>query len=455
MIPVINKIDLPNAQVEHVEKELQDFFGFDKSEIVYVSAKTGQNVELLLQKIVKLIPPPTGLENSVLKSLIFDAVYDEYQGVVAYVRVFDGQIQAGDRVRFFQSSVDSEVTEVGYFTPSLSKAEKLNTGEIGYVITGIKDIRQVRVGDTITGSEFRVRSSGFTPLPGYKVPKPMVFFGVYPQDQKYLRHLKDSLQKLTLNDTALSYSTEHSSYLGSGFRVGFLGLLHADIVKQRLKEEFNLDLLFTVPQVLYERKSEDSIEEPFVKLSVYVPTQYVGSVMSLIQGNKGVLLDMEYKEGLAILTYEIPYSLFVRGLPSDLKSVSSGFASLDYEIIGYKPASLVNLEVRINDQPIDVLSEYVYKDEAGKVAREKAEKLKESLPRLQFRQVIQGVVDGTILAREEIPPFRKDVTAKLYGGDRTRKDKLLEKQKKGKAKMFASSKVELSQKALYSLLEHS
>jgi GTP-binding protein LepA len=447
MIPVINKIDLPNAQTEAVVKELVEVFKFQKDEIIFISAKTGQNVPFVLKSIVDLIPPPSGQENSPLRSLIFDAVYDEYRGVVTYARVMDGEVKKGDRVQLFQSGVVTEVTEVGYFSPYLRPTEKLATGEIGYIITGIKNIRDCRVGDTIMQEGKIVE-----PLPGYNTPKPMVFFGVYPKNTKDIAALRDALGKLTLNDTSLTYSEEYSAYLGSGYRVGFLGLLHADIVKERLKREFGLDLLLTMPQVLYE-KNGDEMLEPYMKLTIFIPTDYVGGVMSVAQNRKGELKDMIYHDSYAELIYEIPYSMFIRGLSAELKSVSSGFASIDYEPVGYRPAKLANLEIHINGNPIDVLSEYVYRDEAGFKAREKAEKLKETLDRQQFRQIIQGVVDGNIIAREEIPPFRKDVLAKMSGGDRTRKDKLLEAQKKGKAKMISTGKVNLPQSALFSLIE--
>jgi len=448
MIPVINKIDLPNAQTENVVKELVDIFKFKQDEIIFISAKTGQNVSLVLKSIVEQIPSPTGNASDPLRALIFDAVYDEYRGVVTYTRVIDGEVRKGDRIRLFQSGVETEVTEVGFFSPYLSKTDSLNTGEIGYIITGIKNIRDCRIGDTVMSIK-----KDSKPLPGYNTPKPMVFFGMYPKETKDIARLKEALVKLSLNDNSLTYSEEYSAYLGSGYRVGFLGLLHADIVKERLKREFGLDLLLTMPQVLYQKEPDGQMREPFMKLTVYVPSEYVGSMMSVCQNRKGELLDMVYRDLYAELTYEIPYSMFIRGLSAELKTASSGFASIDYELSTYKPANLVNLEVHINGTPIDVLSEYVYKDEAVVKAREKVEKLKESLDRQQFRQIIQGVIGGNIVARDEISPFRKDVLQKLYGGDRTRKDKLLDKQKKGKAKMIQTGKVNLPQSALYSLIE--
>ena len=451
MIPVLNKIDLPNAQTELVTKELVNF-GFAEEDIMSISAKTGENVDILLKRVVEEIPPPQGNIDAPLRALIFDAVYDEYRGVVAYVRVMDGEVKKGDKVQFYQNSIRTEVTEAGMFTPFLKETDGLKTGEIGYILGNIKDIRQCRVGDTIIAEDSHVE-----PLPGYTTPQPMVFFGVYPVDTGEFANLRDSLGKLTLNDTALSYSEEYSAYLGSGFRVGFLGLLHADIVKERLKQEFGLDLLLTMPQVLYERRgqSEEEIYEPYMLLNVYTPSEYVGNVMTACQKKKGSLLDMQYHDAYAVLSYEMPYSMFIRGLDGEIKSVTSGFGSIDYELSDYKKADLVKLDILINTNPIDVLSELVYKDEATYVARIKTQKLKDTLERQQFRQIIQATVNNTIVAREEIPPFRKDVLAKMSGGDRTRKDKLLEAQKKGKKKMVQTGKVALSQDALFSMISDS
>lgn len=448
MIPVINKIDLPNAMTEAVVLELHKTFGFAEEEIIFISAKTGENVDTLLQMIVKKIPAPQGNEEAPLRALIFDAVYDEYRGVVSYVRVVDGKLKKGDKIQLFQSGIKSDVTDLGYFSPYLVSADTLGNGEIGYVITGIKNIREARVGDTIIE-----QNSTAEPLPGYTTPKSMVFFGMYPKDQDDFPQLRDSLGKLTLNDTALTYTEEYSAYLGSGFRVGFLGLLHAEIVKERLEQEFGLTLLLTMPQVLYKEEAEGKMLEPYMMLTVYTPIEYIGGVMSVAQKRKGELLDMQYHESYATLTYEMPYSMFIRGLSAELKTVSSGYASIDYEMTDYKPADLLDLEIRINDNPIDVLSELVYKDEGMYIARDKASKLKESLPRQQFRQIIQALLQGNIVAREEIPPFRKDVLQKMSGGDRTRKDKLLEAQKKGKKRMLSTSKIHLPQEALFSLIE--
>lgn len=453
LIPVVNKIDSPAAQVEATRKELVEIFGFNENQIIYISAKTGENVKNLLEAIVKRLPAPSGKTEKPLRALIFDAVYDEFRGVVAYVRIVDGQVKKNEKVKFCQNNLESEITDLGYFFPHLVSSEKLTTGEIGYIITGIKDIRKVRVGDTITISNVKIQNSNVEPLPGYKIPKPMIFFGVYPKSTNDFVYLRESLAKLTLNDTALTYTEEYSSYLGSGFRVGFLGLLHAQIVKERIKLEFNLDVLLTMPQVLYERKEDGTLLEPYMKLTVYSPKDYVGPIMSICQIRKGNLLDLNYRDSYAVLSYDMPYSMFIRGISADLKSASKGFSSLDYEVTEFKPADLSKIEIRVNDVPIDVLSELAYKDEAISQAKDKARRLKESLPRQQFRQIIQGIVENAIVAREEIPPYRKDVLAKMSGGDRRRKDKLLEAQKKGKARMIVQGKVSIPQEALLSMIE--
>ena len=453
LIPVINKIDLLSAQTEVASQELIEIFGFKKDEIIYISAKTGKNVDALLEAIVKRLPVPLGEKEKMLRGLIFDAVYDEFRGVVAYVKIVDGQVKKGDNVKFYQNNIESEITDLGYFSPHLVSASVLLTGEIGYIITGIKDIRKVRVGDTITINNLQLTSNNFQALPGYKIPKPMVFFGVYPKSTNDFVYLKESLAKLTLNDTALTYTEEYSSYLGSGFRVGFLGLLHAQIVKERIKQEFNLEILLTMPQVLYDKKPDGTMLEPYMKLIVYTPKDYLGPIMNICQTRKGNLLDLNYHESYVVLSYDMPFSMFIRGISSDLKSASNGFASLDYELTSYKMADLAKIEIKVNDIAIDVLSELAYKDEAINVARQKAERLKNSLPRQQFRQIIQGVVNGEIVTREEISPFRKDVLSKMSGGDRRRKDKLLEAQKKGKSRLISNAKISIPQEALLSMIE--
>jgi GTP-binding protein LepA len=452
IIPVLNKIDLQSARTEEVLKELEEIFGINRNEVLFISAKTGQNVDELLKRIVERIPPPQGSVDSSLKALIFDAYYDEHRGVVVYVRIMDGELNKGDRVSFFNSQKQSIASEIGYFLPSMTPQQKMSAGEIGYIVTGVKDIHETQVGDTIY-----LAGKHIEPLPGYKKPLPMVFFGVYPKSTNELVHLKEGLAKYALNDTSITIADEYSSFLGSGFRVGFLGLLHADIVRERLKQEENVDLFLTSPQVLYEKDEHGNMREPYMSLTVYVPSSYVGGVITVCQKNKGNLLDLSYFQNSAILKYEMPYSMLIRGLASDLKSATAGFASIDYEISDYRPADLVNIEIRINDLPIDVLSEYAYKNEAPYIAREKAEMLKEKLPRQQIRQIIQAVIEGTIIAREEIPPYRKDVlmhgSKVVGGGDVTRKKKLLEAQKRGKERMTESAKIDIPQEVLFSLIE--
>lgn len=452
VIPVINKIDLDTARVQETVKELEEMFGFKKEEIYYISAKTGENVENLLKVLVEKLPSPKGLSDSPLRALVFDAEYDEHRGVVAFIKVVDGKIKKRDKIEFLQNKVKVDASEVGFFSPFLSPKEDLTTGEIGYIVTGIKDIRQSRVGDTITILNSQSSTFNIKPLPGYETPKPMVFFGVYPKSTNELVRLKEAISKLSLNDASLSISSEYSVFLGSGFRVGFLGLLHAEIFKERLKQEEKIDPILTMPHVLYEKREDGVMLEPYMNLIVFTPTKFVGGVMSVAQSKKGSLIDISYHKDNAILKYEMPYSMFIRNLSPEIKTVSSGYASIDYELTDYKEADLVNLEILINDTEIDVLSELVYRDEVQFLARQKTEKLKDLIPRKQIKQVIQAKVGGKILARSEIPPFRKDVLAKMSGGDVTRKNKLLEAQKKGKNKLFGTSKIDIPQEALLPLI---
>lgn len=447
IIPVVNKIDSPAAHPEKVVKQLEAL-GFSQAEIFFISAKTGQNVAPLLGSVIEKIPAPKGDTEKPFRALIFDAVYDEHRGVVAFVRALDGSITTNTPVELFQTKARTNAIDVGFFTPSLVSSGSLTTGEIGYIVTGIKDIRLCRVGDTI----YQQGRHEIEPFPGYNTPQPMVFFGVYPKSTDELVALKEAISKLTLIDASITFSEEYSAFLGSGFRIGFLGLLHADIFRQRLKQEFNLEPLFTMPHVLYEGSAEEGYQEPYMHLTIHVPQSYLGAVMTVCQKKRGNMTHMEYQGDNVILEYDMPYAMFLRGLSSDLKSVSSGFVSLDYELTDYRPAELISLEIRINDKPIDVLSEFAYKDEADYVARDKTGKLKDILPRQQVKQIIQCCVGARVLSRDEIPPFRKDVLAKMSGGDRTRKDKLLEAQKKGKARMSSVSKVEIPQEALFDMV---
>lgn len=450
IVPAINKIDMQGAQVEKTLKQLE-VLGFHKEDILHISAKTGQNVEELLQKTIATIPAPVASLEKTFKALIFDAVYDEHKGVVAFVRIFDGHIETNSQIEMIQTHTKTNAIDVGFFTPSLVSSGHLSAGEIGYIVTGVKDIRQVRVGDTIALNNFPVE-----PLPGYTTPKPMVFFGVYPKQTDELVPLRDALGKLALIDASLTFTEEYSAFLGSGFRVGFLGLLHADIFKQRLQREFNLDPLFTLPHVSYEITKvggETHYKEPFMHLSIFVPQDYVGGVMTVCQKKRGTMLHMEYQDTNVILEYDMPYAMFLRGLSADLKTVTSGFASMDYELTDYRDADLVEVGVQINTTPVDVLSELTYREEAEHLARRKAQQLKENLSRQQYKQVIQCVIGARVIAREEISPYRKDMLAKMSGGDVTRKNKLLEAQKKGKKKMFGISKVEIPQEALFTMMK--
>ena len=349
IIPVINKIDLESARVEEVATEMEEIFSINKDDIIYISAKTGKNVDELLRRIIEKIPPPKGLINAPLRALIFDALYDEHRGVIVYVRVMDGALPKNGKITFFQTKKITNCSEIGYFTPLMNPQVELIAGEIGYIVTGIKDIHETRVGDTIINkiSNLKSQKLEIEPLPGYKKPQPMVFFGVYPKTTDELVNLKEGLNKYALNDTSITIAPEYSSFLGNGFRVGFLGLLHADIVRQRLKEEENVDLFLTSPQVLYEKKENGDMLEPYMNLTVFVPSTYVGSVISTCQKSKGNMLDVSYFQNSAILKYEMPYSMLVRGLSSDLKSTTSGYASIDYELSDYRSADLVNIEIRI------------------------------------------------------------------------------------------------------------
>lgn len=451
IIPVINKVDMAAANSEGVIKQLVGL-GFVARDILLVSAKTGLNVESVLQKVIEVIPAPSGKLENPFRALIFDAVYDEHRGVVAFVRVIDGKIFTNTSVYLYQTQTRTNAIDVGLFTPNLVSSGELSAGEIGYIVTGVKDIKLCRVGDTVFRKEEGAKGWELVPLAGYTTPKPMVFFGVYPKSTDELVPLRDGLSKLALIDASLTFHEEYSAFLGSGFRVGFLGLLHAEIFRERLKQEFGMEPLFTLPHVLYEENPDGTYLEPYMHLTILVPSGHVGGVMTVCQKKRGTMTHMEYQDENVVLEYDMPYSMFIRGLSNDLKSVSAGFASIDYELIEYRLADLVNIDVKINEQVIDVLSEYAYQDEADYVAREKVQQLKDALPKQQYRQVIQACIGARILAREEISPYRKDVLAKMSGGDRTRKDKLLEAQKKGKSRMFGVSKVEIPQEALFKMV---
>ncbi len=459
LIPVVNKIDLPNADIEGTKKQLVGTFGFSEEEILLVSGKTGQGVDKLLEEIVKRIPSPKMDTLNVLKALIFDSFYDSFKGVIAQVRIIEGQTPPVNQpIYFLQTKAQGHILETGYFAPQLTVNNGLKSGEIGYIATGIKEPGKVRVGDTI--------SSGLNTesLPGYKTVKPMVFVGLYPIEASEYFNLKETLAKFKLNDPAFSYELEQSQALGSGFRCGFLGLLHAEVVQERLSKEFGVDLLATAPSVEYLVNGEiltnpsslgtfHLIQEPWVKLKIFVPQTYIGPVMKLVQDRRAKFLNMQHFGVQVNLSYEMPLAEMVTDFYDKLKSVSSGFASLDWEFLEFRAVDAVRVDILVAQEKVDALSSIVYKPKAESVGRKLVAKLKEVLPRQNFEIAIQAAIGGKIIARETLSSFRKDVTAKLYGGDRTRKDKLLEKQKKGKKKMKMIGRVAIPQEAFLSILK--
>ncbi len=487
IIPVINKIDLPNARPEETVDELKDLLKCEKTDILKVSAKTGQDVEKILDRIINKIPPPKNvgadlslpekkMDNprvvpieSQLQALIFDSVYNDYKGVVAYVRLMNGEVKAGDKIYLIGTRKTSEVIEVGCFKPQLAAGNKLSAGEIGYIVTGFKDLSACQVGDTIINNAEAERATTLR-LPGYKTVKPMVFAGVFCKEGVEPRELREGLEKIKLTDAALFFEPENSPALGPGFRCGFLGLLHLEIIQERLKREYNLELVVTAPSVAYKiietrhaaslpariihspqelpnSNEIEEIQEPWVKIDVITPKEYIGNLMQLIAEKRGIYLDTEHLiSGRTILHYELPLSSILTDFYDKLKSVSSGYASLNYELIGYRPCTVERLDILVADEPIDSLATIVYKDEAYRVGKKITDALKDVLPRQMFEIKIQAVLGyqntgqqkgGKIIASSRIPAIRKDVTAKLYGGDVTRKMKLLEKQRKGKKKMRA------------------
>jgi len=469
IIPVINKIDLPAADPTRIAEEMKNALGVREDEILRVSAKTGEGVEKVLDAIVEWVPSPKGNENAPLRALVFDSYFDQFRGVVAYVRVVDGKVQAGDKVLMMASGALAEAMEVGFFAPQLTKRPELQMGEIGYIATGLKDVRAVRVGDTIT---LAARKEETKPLPGYKPTTPFVYASIFAVDNADFPQLREALEKLQLNDAALFFEPESSPALGFGFRCGFLGLLHLDIVQERLEREFNLDLVTTTPSVSYKVKMANGeeklihnptelpeaqfykeIAEPWVRLEIVSPTKYLGGVMQLIQNRHGVQMDVKYLDPTrAVLLYEVPLSGVITEFYDQLKSVTSGYASMAYELLEYRVGNLVKVDILLNGKPVDTLSVVVHRNEAQKIGQQVAGKLKKLLPRQNFKIIIQAAIGGKVIAREELSPYRKDVLAKLYGGDRTRKDKLLKKQKKGKKRMKMVGQVEIPQEAFRKLL---
>jgi GTP-binding protein LepA len=467
VLPVINKIDLPNADAPAAIAELEEVIGIPGDDAVAVSAKTGENVAAVLEGIVKHLPAPGGSADAPLKALLFDAVYDSYQGVIPFLRVFDGIVTKGDRVQIMSTGKVFEIDRVGVFEPELVVSESLSPGEVGWFTAGIKDIADTQIGDTLTGAE----SATETAIPGFKPAKPVVFSGLYPTDVEDYPDLREALEKLSLNDAAFTFEPETSQALGFGFRCGFLGLLHADIVQARLEREFDLALIATAPAVVYEVTTTDGktrfiqnpadlptpdtlerIREPFVRLSVFVPEEYVGNIMGLAQEKRGALQDMVYHGRRVELRYEVPFGEILYDFHDKLKSLSRGYASMDYEFVDYRDGALVKLDILVNEERVDALSVIAHVDKAYEVGRKIVDKMADVIPRQMFSVPIQAAIGGKIVSRATVRAFRKDVTAKCYGGDITRKKKLLEKQKKGKARMKQLGTVEVPQEAFLAVL---
>lgn len=458
IVPVVNKIDLPAADKEKTKNEIMELLGCDEDEIIYASGKTGMGVADILDAVIKSVPPPKIDEQSAAtRALIFDSNYDEYRGVVAYIRVVDGKIDKKDKIFLMATGAESEALDVGIFRPDYLSTGKLATGEIGYIVTGFKDVAECRVGDTMTLYKDR---SNVLSLKGYSEVKPMVFAGIFPKEGNEFDELRDAIERLKLNDASLVYEAEHSSALGYGFRCGFLGILHLEIFQERLRREYNLDLIVTVPSVAYrvKRKNGDEfiartpqqlplretvevIEEPWVTLDVITPKEYVGGIMHLAQEKRGNYKNTEYiDQTRAILHYEIPMSAILTDFYDKIKSCSAGYASINYEFSGYKPANVVKMDIMVAEEIVESLAVIVYEDDAHRRGKDIVNILKDSLPKQMFTIKLQAAIGGKVIAAERISAMRKDVTAKLYGGDVSRKRKLLEKQKKGKKKMMAAGK---------------
>ncbi|MDM5195323.1 elongation factor 4 [Bacillus hominis] len=469
ILPVINKIDLPSADPERVRQEVEDVIGLDASEAVLASAKAGIGIEDILEQIVEKVPAPTGDSEGPLQCMIFDSLYDPYRGVIAYIRVVNGTVKVGDKVRMMATGKEFEVTEVGVFTPKTTQRDELTVGDVGFLAASIKNVGDTRVGDTIT----HAKRPAAEPLKGYRKLNPMVFCGLYPIDSARYNDLRDALEKLELNDSALEFEPETSQALGFGFRCGFLGLLHMEIIQERIEREFKIDLITTAPSVIYkvyltngedvivdnpsnmpDPQSIDRVEEPFVKASIMVPNDYVGAVMEICQGKRGTFIDMQYLDETRVtLTYDIPLSEIVYDFFDQLKSNTKGYASFDYELIGYKPSKLVKMDILLNNEQVDALSFIVHRDSAYDRGKVIVEKLKELIPRQQFEVPIQATIGNKVVARSTIKAMRKNVLAKCYGGDISRKRKLLDKQKEGKKRMKSVGSVEVPQEAFMAVLK--
>ncbi|EMA6341653.1 elongation factor 4 [Bacillus cytotoxicus] len=468
ILPVINKIDLPSADPERVRQEVEDVIGLDASEAVLASAKAGIGIEEILEQIVEKVPAPDGDPEEPLQCMIFDSLYDPYRGVIAYIRVVNGTVKVGDKVRMMATGKEFEVTEVGVFTPKTTQRDELTVGDVGFLAASIKNVGDTRVGDTIT----HAKRPAAEPLPGYRKLNPMVFCGLYPIDTARYNDLREALEKLQLNDSALEFEPETSQALGFGFRCGFLGLLHMEIIQERIEREFKIDLITTAPSVIYkvyltngeeivvdnpsnmpDPQSIDRVEEPYVKASIMVPNDYVGAVMEICQGKRGTFIDMQYLDETRVtLTYEIPLSEIVYDFFDQLKSNTKGYASFDYELIGYQASKLVKMDILLNGEHVDALSFIVHRDSAYDRGKIIVDKLKELIPRQQFEVPIQAAIGNKIVARSTIKAMRKNVLAKCYGGDISRKRKLLEKQKEGKKRMKSVGSVEVPQEAFMAVL---
>ncbi|MDQ0156021.1 translation elongation factor 4 [Robertmurraya andreesenii] len=469
IVPVINKIDLPSADPDRVRNEIEDVIGLDASEAVLASAKAGIGIEDILEQIVEKVPAPTGDPDAPLKALIFDSLYDAYRGVVAYIRVVDGTVKAGDKIKMMATGKEFEVTEVGVFTPKAVTTEELTVGDVGFLTAAIKNVGDTRVGDTITNA----KNGATEALPGYRKLNPMVYCGLYPIDSAKFNDLREALEKLQLNDSALQYEPETSQALGFGFRCGFLGLLHMEIIQERIEREFKIDLITTAPSVIYDvvmtdgtelkidnpsdmpdPQKIDRIEEPYVKATMMAPNDYVGAIMEICQNKRGHFIDMQYLDETRVsILYEIPLSEIVYDFFDQLKSSTKGYASFDYELIGYKPSKLVKMDILLNAEQVDALSFIVHKDFAYDRGKIIVEKLKELIPRQQFEVPVQAAIGQKIVARSTIKAMRKNVLAKCYGGDISRKRKLLEKQKEGKKRMKQVGSVEVPQEAFMAVLK--
>jgi GTP-binding protein LepA len=469
IIPVLNKIDLPGAEPDRVRAEIEEIIGLDCSGAILTSAKEGIGIKEILESIVHLVPPPQDTVSQPLRALIFDSYYDSYRGVIVYFRVVDGTVKKGDKIRLMASGKEYQIDELGVLSPNQVQVDELHAGEVGYFAASIKAVGDARVGDTIT----LVSNPAPEPLPGYTEAKPMVFCGLFPTDADQYPDLRDALDKLRLNDAALNYEPETSSAMGFGFRCGFLGLLHMEIVQERLEREYNLDLITTAPSVVYrvtdnkgevmlidnpsllpEPNHREKIEEPYVKLEMITPEEYVGTLMELCQDRRGEFKDMKYlTQGRTTLIYELPLAEVVTDFFDRMKSRTRGYASMEYQLIGYRENHLVKLDLMINGDPVDALAMIVHRDKAYNVGRAMAEKLKELIPRHQFKVPIQAAIGNKVIASEHIPALRKDVLAKCYGGDISRKKKLLQKQAKGKKRMKAVGTVDVPQEAFMAVLK--